>query len=315
MTIILLISILLFIICLFLFIFTVKIRTDKTEQIKEEENKLNELLNQIEQYNKEINEIQQKKESEELTLNNLTNSLVGKSKEYATLAFQIQDMQEKSQNSVEYFQNITENAKKEFFSKVDKDYNLKLQEFKKSKEQLDNQINLLNETLRARTNLQQQERKIKENLKDYTIPCSAKDKADIKQLEQLRETLNNPRILNMLIWQTYYQKPLTTLCNKMFGAKSVTGIYKITNQKNNMCYIGQSLNIATRWKEHCKCGCGIDTPAGNKLYAAMLEDEIWNFSFELLEECPADKLNEKEKEYIDIYDSKINGYNSTIGNK
>lgn len=48
MTIILLISILLFIICLFLFIFTVKIKINKTEQIKKEENKLNELLNQIE---------------------------------------------------------------------------------------------------------------------------------------------------------------------------------------------------------------------------------------------------------------------------
>ena len=119
----------------------------------------------------------------------------------------------------------------------------------------------------------------------------------------------------MLIWQTYYQKPLTTLCTNVLGNKTVTGIYKITNQINNMSYVGSSKDVATRWKDHCKCGCGIDTPAGNKLYTAMEEYGLWNFSFELLEECKVEELNEKERNYIDIYDTKNNGYNSTIGNK
>lgn len=31
-------------------------------------------------------------------------------------------------------------------------------------------------------------------------------------------------------------------------AKIICGIYKITNQVNGKCYIGQSINIEKRWK-------------------------------------------------------------------
>ena len=64
-----------------------------------------------------------------------------------------------------------------------------------------------------------------------------------------------------------------------------------------------------------KCGLGIDTPAGNKLYKSMQEYGVWNFAFEVLEECPRDQLNEKEKYYIDLYNSYEFGFNSNRGNK
>ena len=119
----------------------------------------------------------------------------------------------------------------------------------------------------------------------------------------------------MLIWSTYYQKPMTALCNRVLGTKTVTGIYKITNQINDMCYVGQSTDISRRWKDHAKCGLGIDSAAGNKLYQAMQEYGLHNFSFELLEECSREDLNEKEKSFIEIYNSKNFGYNITKGNK
>jgi hypothetical protein len=40
-----------------------------------------------------------------------------------------------------------------------------------------------------------------------------------------------------------------------------------------------------------------------------------NFTFEVLTTCSQDELNEKERYYIDFYDSKTYGYNSTGGNK
>jgi group I intron endonuclease len=80
-----------------------------------------------------------------------------------------------------------------------------------------------------------------------------------------------------------------------------------------MCYIGQAVDLARRWKDHAKCGLGIDTPASNKLYKAMIEDGLWNFSFEILEECPSAQLNEKEKYYIQLYKSYEFGYNSNKG--
>ena len=119
----------------------------------------------------------------------------------------------------------------------------------------------------------------------------------------------------MLIWQTSWRTPMTNLCNNVIGNKVKTGIYKITNHKTKECYIGQAVDLASRWNDHAKCGLGIDTPAGNKLYKAMQEYGIWNFSWEVLEVCPRDQLNEKEKYYINLYDSKNFGYNSTSGNK
>ena len=118
----------------------------------------------------------------------------------------------------------------------------------------------------------------------------------------------------MLIWQTFFQKNMTTLCNNVLGTKTVTGIYKITNLNTNMCYIGQAVDVASRWKEHAKCGLGIDPPAGNKLYAAMIEEGIWNFSWELLESCERALLDEKEKYYIGVYQASEFGYNSNKGN-
>ena len=73
------------------------------------------------------------------------------------------------------------------------------------------------------------------------------------------------------------------------------------------------MKLHDRWNEHAKCGLGIDTPAGNKLYKAMQEYGLWNFSWEVLEECPKEKLNEREKYFIDLYDSYNYGYNSNKG--
>ena len=189
------------------------------------------------------------------------------------------------------------------------------------------QLNLLQQTDKIRSDLesikttrtaaiqaQLKEKEIKEKREFYMLCPKAADIDDIHKLERIKPDLHNPRILSMLIWSTFFQKPMTVLCNNVLGTSIVTGIYKITNQNNNMCYIGQAVDIATRWKNHAKCGLDIDTPVGNKLYKAMKEEGIWNFSWELLEKCSKDELNAKEKFYIELYQSKDFGYNTTKGN-
>ena len=181
----------------------------------------------------------------------------------------------------------------------------------KEKTELDKYKNTRIAAIQA--NLKEQE--IKEKLEFYCLHPTETEKDDIQELERVKSRLHQPRILSMLIWSTYYQKPMTTLCNNILGTSIICGIYKITNQKTNMCYIGQAADIAKRWKDHAKCGLGIDTPANNKLYKAMQEDGIWNFSWELIETCPRDLLNEKEAFYIDLYNSCAYGYNSNSGIK
>lgn len=160
------------------------------------------------------------------------------------------------------------------------------------------------------------EKEIKEQLSFYCLQTTQEEEGDIQILESIKPRLAKPRVLSMLIWSTFFQKQMNSLCARVLGTdKVVCGIYKITNQLTSEAYIGQAVDVAARWKEHAKCGLGIDTPASNKLYKSMLEYGITNFSWELLEACPREQLNEKEKAYIEIYQTKAFGMNTTKGNK
>lgn len=159
------------------------------------------------------------------------------------------------------------------------------------------------------------EKEIEENSAFYCLQIPESELRDVAVLESIKPKLAKPRVLSMLIWSTFFQKPMTALCNNVVGTYIKSGIYKITNLKTKECYIGQAVDIASRWKQHAKCGLDIDTPAGNQLYKAMMEYGIYNFSWEVLEECPREQLNEKEQYYIDLYDSYNYGYNGTRGNK
>ena len=72
-------------------------------------------------------------------------------------------------------------------------------------------------------------------------------------------------------------------------------IYKITNLLNNKVYIGKTeLTFELRWRDHKKYG-----------------EE--NFFTEIIEQCNNKIINEREKYWIEFYDSYNNGYNSTLG--
>lgn len=87
------------------------------------------------------------------------------------------------------------------------------------------------------------------------------------------------------------------------------GIYKIANQITGEIYIGQSIRIKQRWREHCVNSVNGTT----QLYQAMQKYGLKNFSFEVIEECDKEKLNEREIYWISYYDSFNNGYNMTPG--
>lgn len=72
-------------------------------------------------------------------------------------------------------------------------------------------------------------------------------------------------------------------------------------------------DVAERWKQHIKRGIGADPPTQNKLYPAMLEVGIENFTFELIEECAPAQLTEREKFYIDFYKAQEFGYSIKKG--
>lgn len=94
------------------------------------------------------------------------------------------------------------------------------------------------------------------------------------------------------------------------------GIYKITNSINNKVYIGQSVNIAQRWKAHRTRPYQIHCEQyEHPLYRAIRKYGLDQFTFEVIEECKPEELNEKEIAWIQFYDATNNlkGYNLSSG--
>lgn len=90
------------------------------------------------------------------------------------------------------------------------------------------------------------------------------------------------------------------------------GIYKYQNKINGKIYIGQSIDIDRRYKQHLydannrpDRGCGVDL--------AIKKYGIDNFDFSIIEECPISLLDERERYWIAYYDSYNNGYNRSPG--
>ena len=189
-------------------------------------------------------------------------------------------------------------------------YSNKQLELMQKMDKIQKELDSIKATRVAAIQAQTREKEIEEKLSFYCLAISDIELKDIGVLESIAPKLNKERVLWMLIWQTFFRTPMTNLCNQVIGTITKSGIYKITNIKTKECYIGQAVDLAARWKEHAKCGLHIDTPAGNKLYKAMQEYGIQNFSWEVLEEVPPAQLNEKEDYYIQLYDSVNFGYNS-----
>ena len=275
------------------------------KDIEEKNNLLKEIYNS---YTQDIKNIQQQIENKSQELNRLKT---------------IEDNQEEiARQSFTNYCNILDNEYKEKEEEYNKllveleyAYDAKYDELAATIAQINTDLDKIKQTRAAAMEAQRKEKEIEENFQFYSISIDAKDRNDIQTLERVKKDLNNPRILSMLIWTTFFRDKITELCNNVLGTKTIIGIYKITNQETKECYIGQSVDIAKRWKDHAKCGLDIDRPQGNKLYQNMIEYGLWNFTFELLEECPREQLNEKEKFYISLYDSCNYGFNSTIGNK
>ena len=218
-------------------------------------------------------------------------------KEY--IAIQKEQLEKDYENKTNYLENVY----------IEKNETLS-EEYKQKQEELD----ILRESLRAGAEAATRAREMKEKQEFYKLKVTERDLRDIKIINEFKMQLTNPVILSKLVWSQYFLNEASALCRRVLGDGKKCGIYKITNVDTEQCYIGQSVDIATRWKDHIKCGLGIEAPATNILYNNMQKDGVWNFTFELLEECPKDQLNAKEKQWIDFYNSAELGFNKTKGN-
>lgn len=164
---------------------------------------------------------------------------------------------------------------------------------------------------------EQQEEWLRERLAEkadfYRIVISEGDLADLKLIKSFEEQFHNKEILNRAAFDTFIKKPMNEMIKRVLGGRSPSGIYMITSLLTDEIYIGRAVSVDKRWQEHCKSCFNLGTIAHSTLHTRMAKEGIWNFSFQLLEEVPKDKLAEREKYWINFYQTKEYGMNEKAG--
>lgn len=90
------------------------------------------------------------------------------------------------------------------------------------------------------------------------------------------------------------------------------GIYKITCLPTQMVYVGQSINIKSRWNQH------LNELRNNKHCNGILQEDFLkygeiNFNFEIIALCELETLNMLEHHYVKKYEESNRSYNIMPG--
>lgn len=197
--------------------------------------------------------------------------------------------------------------------KLREDFELESKQIEQEKKLIQKALDELKARKENAIKIMKEQEKEENELDFHRIIFSEDELADIELLKQVEKRLHNKDVLRKLIYKTYIEKPM----NEMFARLNITaaspGIYKIEHIKSKKVYIGQSTNVKNRLRDHIKSAVGISTIANQAVHEAMAAEGIENFTFHLIDECDREKLNEREKYWIDFYKSNEWGYNRTRG--
>lgn len=317
--------------CLFCY-FILQPKLKKTNSLNEETKREN---NKIAEDNKVLNEQQKELLSQVASINTTKISLEAQCNEIKNSISSLQEQADKSneiiyQKSFDLMQEKLSQAAEQESHKFQESKDLAQQEYlnviAEATESISQALDLKYEELaametkisdmRAKVDAaiaaaKREEEKLLE-IDKYKILVSDLDLLEINRLREIAPYFRNARAIYKIIWESYYRNLTTEMINRVVGQGTHTGIYKLTNLNNQKVYIGQAVDIGERFKQHTKCGLGIDTP-GNMLYNAMIKDGVENFTFEVLEECERGMLNDREKYYINLYRAQEYGYNMSKG--
>ena len=225
----------------------------------------------------------------------------------------IKDYEQLRLTQINHSLELEEKRKQELLQRQLDDFIASAAETKKSVNEEIEELRSLLEDYKSKRDLINQaivhEKEIHEQQDFYRIVLNESDKEDIQLLNTIEMRLHSREALYKLIYDVFYKKPLDDMLNRVLGGKEFCGIYRITNLKTNESYIGKSTNIKNRFKQHIRTAIGLDGVARTKIHGAMKEYGIDNFSFEVLEKCTKETYSEREKYWINFYETNVYGYN------
>ena len=184
---------------------------------------------------------------------------------------------------------------------------LQLEELKKEINDFRVRRESLNEAIRKEREM--------ENLQDsHRIQLSDFDKEDIHFLVSLENKIHNKELLHKLIWTEYLQKPFNQMINRICGANVPKNVvYCIENIETHEKYIGKtSASYKDRMSNHIKASLGLGQLTRQQIHKALFGN--WDkFMFSIIEEVGKDqKLSDREKFYIEAFQSNQYGYNMKV---
>lgn len=167
---------------------------------------------------------------------------------------------------------------------------------------------VINEQLRKEQLLQDEENA-------HRISLSIESKDDIEYLVSIEKNIHNKETLHKLIWTEYLQRPFNQMLKNTLGSSSPKNvIYCIENINNHKKYIGKTRGeYKDRQINHMKASLQIGTISHQEIHNALFGH--WDeFSFYILEEVDNESnLSEREKFYINFYETDKYGYNLKVG--
>ncbi len=296
-------------------------KVQKTQQYNSDIEKLNnslstkkqDLENNIKELQIGVSSLQTKKKEIESSISSLEQQATQSGEVF--LKQQLQLAKEKLDNTTRILEKAYQDAEEEYkeeYLETLKNYSkefLNLEESNQKKLlELQTQVAEYQAKATAAAEAAKREEEKRLNIDFYRCMLTPVDIEEIAAIRSVAHILRDPEPINKVIWKVYYEKPYTDLIGRVIGSGVHCGIYKITNIENQKCYIGQAANLADRWRQHIKRGIGAEPATRNKLYPAMQEIGVENFTFEVIEECDRSLLDEREDYWQDFYKAKEFGY-------
>ena len=204
-----------------------------------------------------------------------------------------EDLKRKKEDRQKKFDEFVENiiSKEEQIKNEYEEIVQILEDFRKRREVVNSQI------LR--------EKEAQENTDFYRICISDEDKNDLQLIKEIESRFNNKEVLHKAAYDCYIKRPAQEMIKRVTEGNKISGIYCITYIPTGEMYIGRSTDIANRWGEHTKAAFSLGSIAHSSLHTKMARDGIWNFTFQILEKVDKEKLNEREKYWINVYGSTV----------
>lgn len=160
----------------------------------------------------------------------------------------------------------------------------------------------------------QRQQELEDSVNFHRIQLKESDKSDIHFLLSIEDNINNKELLHKLIWTEYIQRPFNQMINSVFGSKVPKNvIYCIEDINTHKKYIGKtSAEVSKRWTDHIKNSLNIGTIKRQNIHDALYNH--WDeFTFTILEEVKDDKLGDREKFYINFFQTDKYGFNIKSG--